>query len=120
VIYPAKHGRPHESPWSLRQLSAYQKFDVNVGASRWIFLQLSEELQAQAIELASQYTWTEHSFGFFGQLHTMILSWTESNWMEYILWLETKLVEKVRIDFHSTEYLIILRVGRKRRRYILK
>jgi len=105
VIYPAKHGRPQESPWSMRQLSAYQRFDVNVGASKWIFLQLPEELKAQAMELASQYTYKKYSFGFLGQLHTMILSWTESSWMEYILWLEIKLAEKVRMDFPSDQIL---------------
>lgn len=98
MLYPAKHGRLRQSPWSMRKLSIYQKLDINLGDSKWIFLQAPEEVQCTVTELASQYAPAQHSLVFLILLLTVVLSWTEANWVEYIQWLEKKLVEKARTN----------------------
>lgn len=91
-----KHGRSLTNPWSSRQTGVYFQRCPESNASKWIFINIAEDTR---LRLKERYDCGSNCCPLF--LHVELLCATGANWVAYIEYLNSKIIEHVCLDITS-------------------
>ncbi len=94
------------NPWTIRQVAIYQKFDIEMLQSDYIFIRLSTLMQIE-LQNALQKD-MEQRLGFMTRwesAHLIILRTLNENWRQFICYLDEGISDIVKSCFVSADVL---------------
>ncbi|KAI9739968.1 MAG: hypothetical protein M1818_005024 [Claussenomyces sp. TS43310] len=91
IPYPALNGRNRGSPWSERLTGVYHQVNLQTSRSCWILLQASAYTRRRVQEALKIHTAGDGVSQNPTELHLILLSSTETQWSEYIEYLDARL-----------------------------
>lgn len=95
VMKHVEHKAGSNIPWSIRQMTVYQKFHCATKTSSHILIQTSQNVRKEVFRLVQEGAMADFP-NHWKNVHEIHLSSLSSNWLDYIKFLESMISDIVR------------------------
>lgn len=93
--YPALRERASKRPWSIRQMAAYQSYDLVTRTSKWMFIQPCRVLERR-LDTVLETDWVLDNTPTIP--HLIFLQSAEKYWEEFLKYWKQQYEEMARLD----------------------
>lgn len=96
--YPALRERASKRPWSIRQMAAYQSYDLVTKTSKWMFIQPCRMLERR-LDTVVETNWVLSNGPTIP--HLIFLQCAEKYWEDFLNYWKQQYEEIARLDLSS-------------------